>query len=246
MYIVHFKRLGAVAAAAGVLTVACSDGQGLGPDDDLARVRVTIQQAAPTSIDLAVAAGPDAAPMGPVPRELIGSLSVTVTSISVHRKADDTDGAPANGNPENGDGEWLMLELPDPTPLDLTALPSEGESPLVIAAGSVPAGDYNQVRLYIEGGSVVFTEAYSVGNAYTFDAAQEYPIEVPSSMTSGIKTDLQFVVAAGDREPQDIGLLFDSDATYRNVIGTGNGRVIVPPVLRAKRGITSEDGSGSS
>ena len=55
---------------------------------------------------------------------------------------------------------------------------------------------------------------------------------IPSAQNSGIKADIDLAVDEGNVE--DVGLLFDADATFRHVVGTGNGRVLMPPVLKAR------------
>jgi len=226
----RFAALGAVTA---LVAGACSDGTGL--QDGTAEVRVTLQEA--TDAVLAqIVAGPELAPddaAGRVPRENVVSLTVTVTGVAILPYCEEA-------GEGNGDGQcedlWIPLDLvlEDGTAgvtVSLLELPTEGESPLQLAAADVPFGEYHKVRLFISDAFVVFAEEFTVGQS-VFLAGESIAVEIPSAQNSGIKADIDLVVAEGNAE--DVGLLFDADATFRHVVGTGNGRVLMPPVLKAR------------
>ena len=169
-----------------------------------------------------------AAPLDPAN---IQSLTVLVTAIQVRRVGDEENG---EGEGEAG-GPWIELELEEPVELDLLALPTEGDSPLVIAAGALAAGDYAGVRLFIGEATMVLSESVSIGQAFTYEAGEPLDVFIPSADQTGLKTDLAFTVADGE-EPSAVNLLFDPDATFVNIALTGNGMVILAPVIRAANG----------
>lgn len=186
-------------------------------------VRVTLQQSdAVASPALSVSdagAGEDVAVR--IARDMIASLDLRVTDIQF---------LPVNQE-ENADGEggWISLELSEPVTLDLLTLPTEGESPLVIAAGSVPVGSYRQVRLFSDETMISFTGPITVGAAFTFEGGVPYPVEIPSGESTGLKTRVEFTV---DTDVQVVQLFFSPGATFANVTGTGGGRVLLAPVIR--------------
>lgn len=234
-------RLAAFAAASALVAGACTDGTGL--QDGTAEVRVTLQEAS-DAVLAQVVGGPELAPddaAGRVPRENVVSLTVTVTGVALLPQCEE----PGEGS---GDGEcedlWKPLDLVleegmTGVTLDLMALPSEDASPLLLAAADVPHGEYHKVRLFISDAFVEFAEDFTVGQ-YDFLGGDLIPVEIPSSQNSGIKADIDLVVVEGNVE--NVALLFDADATFRHVVGTGSGRVLMPPVLKARPMNQNESG----
>jgi len=158
----------------------------------------------------------------PLDRDNVLSLTVVVTQIEFLPTVEGDDG--------EGDASWITLELPEPIELDLLALPTEGESPLVIAAGSVEPGEYRNVRFLIGAATIVFDEPFTVGIA-EFDG--EHLVTVPSGTETGLKTDIAFTVEADeDNNPQELNLLFDPEVTFLHATATGNGTVVLTPVMR--------------
>jgi len=211
---------------------ACSDPAAPGQDisgDGLGLLQIGMLKAGSPS--LAIAGGLSfsvagaAAPLDPAN---IQSLTVVVTSIQVREVRDEEDDGD-QGSP------WMELELEEPVELDLMALPTEGESPLVIAAGALDAGDYAGVRLFIGSATMTLIEPVSIGQAFTYEAGEPLDVFIPSADQTGIKTDLAFTVTDGD-DPSEVNLLFDPAATFVNVTLTGNGMVILAPVIRAMNG----------
>lgn len=213
--------------AAAVLATGC----GLAGPGGTGEVDVTMQQTG-ASLSASVAgwsasivgmAGATAA----IDKDTVLSLSVTVTEIQFLPKEDEAAAA--------DDGAWISLPLDPPVTLDLMLLPSEGESPLVIASGSVPAGVYGDVRLFVENAEITFKGPITLGTAFSFDGGVAYPVQIPSGAETGIKTDAEFTVEADDTGvTNDVHLLFSPSATFLNVTGTGNGTVILAPVIRSR------------
>ena len=225
-------RFLAFAAACVLAWSGCSDTTGLA--DGTSDVQVTLQQSSAAllaQVATDVLAGAPAASAGRVPREEVASLTVTVTAIEMLPYCEEA-------GEQSGDGQcedlWVALTIDGSPTLDLLALPSEDESPIVIAGGSVPVGEYHKVRIFVEDATVVFSAEQHVGQV-TFDAGTEYPVEIPSADSSGIKADIDLVIEeAGEGGAEDVALLFDADATFQNVVATGNGRVLMPPVIKAR------------
>jgi hypothetical protein len=221
MCAIRFPTAGTAVLAAGVL--ACSNAGGVA---DRGEVLVTLQRTneavAPQVTGLFLQAEPTRATAAAVAPDTIEALTIVVTDIEFLEVADSADTAEAGG--------WIALSLDEPATLDLLSLPTEDASPVVIAAGSVPIGEYRKVRLYVSDATIVFKGPISVGQS-VFDSGVEYPVRIPSADQSGIKTDVAFSV--GD-EAAEVNLLFASSATFANLTATGSGRVQMAPVLRAR------------
>ncbi len=162
-----------------------------------------------------------------IAKDTVASLKVRITDIQFLPKADEAQAA--------NDGVWISLQLSAPVLLDLMALPTEGESPIVIASGTVPVGNYGDVRVFVDSAVIQFKGAIDLGVAFNFQGApEEYQVGIPSVAETGIKTDAEFTVeadAAGD--VNDVNLLFSPTATFLNVNATGEGQVILAPVIRS-------------
>ena len=134
---------------------------------------------------------------------------------------------------EAQDGAWVSVTLGAPVLVDLTDLPTEGSSPLVIASGALAVGEYVNVRLFVDSAAITFTGTIAMG-ALTFDAGTTYQVTIPSGDQTGIKTDAAFTVTAGaGGTANDVDLLFSPTATFQNVTTTGAGTVILAPVIRS-------------
>lgn len=148
----------------------------------------------------------------------VDELVVTVTRVEF---------LPAGGDEENRGG-WVSLDVDDVT-LDLMALPTDPADAVILATGELPAGAYGMLRLFVSDATILFNTPVQLGQAFTYEAGTPYTVFIPSGDQTGIKTDQGFTLAEGAVE---VGLLFDEHATLANVTGTGNGMVIMAPVLR--------------
>jgi hypothetical protein len=158
-----------------------------------------------------------------VPLDKVEKIEVTVTSIQVHRVGSDDDDE-AEGEGDEGDGPWIEVDLAEGgTTVDLV-----GMSPQTIASGDVPAGTYNQLRLFMNFSTIVFSEPVTVGGT-TYDAGTVYDLVIPSSDNTGIKVKTGFFdVAGGDSET--VGLVVDLAESVKNVTANQN-RVKMTPVI---------------
>lgn len=222
--------------------VACSDTGALGPGDGIGDVTVTLQRTEVLSASVVAAeiyGDITAAPEGNVSADQVKSLRMTIVSIEMLRdcEADDESGDGVQSNGECAEnGGWIPFELAEPLTVDFMALPAPDETPVVIGSGSLPVGSYRNVRLFVQDEMVVFSESFTIGNS-PFDKDTEYPVEIPSGENTGIKTDLSFTVTEDDDgNEEEVNLLFDTEATFRGVTANGAGRVMLPPVLKAKPG----------
>ncbi len=242
-----FRKVKAAAAAAGLVLIAGACGEVSGVDNGMGNVQVTLQEASSEALFNVVASelvGAPEAVSGRVDRDMVRSLNVTVVGIQILPYCEDA-------GEQAGDGQcedlWETLEIgADSFDLDLLALPSEGDTPEQLAEGTVPVGEYHKIRLFVSRAEVSFKGDISVGRSvfYGFENPDggyvaddtttwvTYPVEIPSAQNTGIKADIDLEVT--EETTGAVSLLFDSEATFRNVIATGNGRVKMPPVLKAR------------
>jgi len=163
--------------------------------------------------------------------DAVASLTLTVTGLDLHKRCEEGEEGTED---ECEAGGWQSLTLDTQATIDLMALPTEDQPPVIIAAGTVDPGEYDQVRLFVTDEMIVFLESFTVGQV-TYDADVEIDVEIPSGQHTGIKTDLAITVAAdGEGNVQDVELLFDPEATFNGVVATGSGTIKLPPVLKAR------------
>lgn len=210
----YFGTMAMAAALAG--SIACSDTTA----PATGQVSMNLSRSAGAALQSAIALFSSPAGVnGSIQTSEVTSLTITVTDIQVRQVIDD-EAADTLG--------WIAFALDDAVELDLMALPVEGDSPVTIATGTLPEGDYAGVRLMISGANIVLNTTIAVGQA-TFAADSTHAVRIPSAENTGLKTDIAFTVEADT----DVNLLFSPDATFQNVTATGNGQVILAPVIKA-------------
>lgn len=160
-----------------------------------------------------------------VSSDTVESFEVTITSIQFLRA--DAEESDASG--------WTTLNFDEGTRVDLMALPEEGIAATLIAEGSVQAGSYRAVRLFVSNPTMVFKGDISFGLGNTLEGGVEYEVTIPSAAQSGLKVFVEFAVEASSEggAQTDVNLVFDSALSLTNVTATGTGRVIVNPVIRS-------------
>jgi hypothetical protein len=214
---------GIVAAVLAAGAVACGDGTSSGVAPSQARISIegNIMAARAAALDwFASVAGAEAA----ISPDTVESLEITFTEV----------GFLLVGEDEADAGGWQTITLDAPVTLDLMALPTEEDGSVVIAAGSVAVGSYQMVRLMVEDGEIVFKGPLTLGAAFTFDGGEPYAVTVPSGDQTGLKTDVSFeVTAGGTGEANAARIVFAAGTTFQNVTVTGQGGVMLAPVLRA-------------
>lgn len=212
-------------ARVGVLaltTVVAAGCDTVGPDGT-EKVQVTMQKIASETATRALADGFASVAGGsyaPIDAGNVTSLTMQVDSIQFLLAVEDG---------VEDSGGWITLVLAgDVVTLDLASLPPAFAAPLVIAVGDVDPGSYQSVRLFVSDAEIMFVEDVSVGQA-TFDKAPEiHAVTIPSGAQTGLKTNMAFIVDGST----DVNLLFDEGTTFQNATATGNGTVILSPVLR--------------
>lgn len=166
--------------------------------------------------------------------DTVASLIVTFSDIAFLR----ADAPEETEETEAAGPAWQTLTLGDPVTLDLMALPTaEDGDPIVIGTGMVLVGSYRKVRLLVSDGEIMFRGplSHGNGNAANFAGGTPYPVTIPSGAQSGLKTDVSFdVTDAGDGTGNAVDIVFVPGTTFQNVVATGNGKVMLAPVLRAR------------
>lgn len=203
--------------------VACSDTTGT--SDGEVRVRMA---AAPTAA--ASFSGTDfITASGSLTASMIDSIMVTVTAVEAIRV--ETDEAE-----DDETGGYVRLDLTETggVRINLLDLPRDSAG-IIIARDELRDGTYDRIRLRIEEGSATIslnTDVEIGGNSLL--TAGTYDLVIPSSAQSGIKVKTaSFTV--GDDAGADVTLVFDLNTTVGNVHTTGNGKIMMNPVLKAGR-----------
>jgi len=173
---------------------------------------------------------------GSIDFSTVDSIMVTLDRVEF-LPAVQTDGG-QNGTGDEGDtGGWLSLDVGG-LRLDLLALPSTAETGIPLTTGDLPAGDYAGVRLFVSDVTAWFNTPIQVGHA-SFEPNVGHAVFIPSGDQTGIKTDQGFSIPEGGG---DVVLVFEG-ASLQNITATGNGRVILAPVIKVDGGTT--DGGGT-
>ncbi len=179
----------------------------------------------------------------------VDSLVVTVTNVEVLASIPDSENAAdsaadsarvdslAHHRDDDGDDweeterGWVSLSIVGSGVLDLVHLPDSAAAGLTVASGSLPAGRYRHVRLFVTNPMIFFDSTFVTPQGDTLKAGVGYPVTIPSADSTGaaIRTDESFTVPSGGG---DVQLYFDRDDTVRHIVITGDGTILVPPVIR--------------
>lgn len=167
--------------------------------------------------------------MGDVPESAVGSLLLNITRIELHLAGGDeeggTEGAGTEG--EGGEGDsWISLDVTLPGPLDILTLSTAG---VELAAGTVTAGQYNQVRFFFDTSELVLNEDIAVLGGTV--VAGTYDVTVPSADETGLKLQLSGL-NVGDGETETVGVQLGVDATIGTLVWNANG-FLLSPVLNS-------------
>jgi hypothetical protein len=128
-------------------------------------------------------------------------------------------------------GGWLSLSVIGSGHINLLGLPTSPDTGLVVAADSVPPGEYEHLRLFVTGPTIFFRTTIVTSTGDTLRPGVAYPVTIPSADSSGaaMRTDESFTVPTGGG---NVAVFFDKDDTLRRIVITGNGTIIVPPLIR--------------
>ncbi len=232
------KRVIVAVFCAAAVAAACADSTG---SRGTGTVEVTMQQVSAPMAQLAEVFLSPTGATARVEKEKVDSLFVWFSRIGflpVDSMAADSSDSTSADSTDNGDDDaypWIWMDLDSVVRIDLMALPADTDSVVVIATGSVPAGDYRKLRMIVADASVYFNDVIPVGNK-VFGVDTAYAVDVPSGAQSGLKTDAWFTVEADadTGDPMAVNVLFDPNMTFSNVTATGSGRVKIKPVLKTR------------
>jgi hypothetical protein len=193
--------------------------------------------------------------------ELVDSLIVTVTEVNLiparragrersegagdasvgrhgpHRRPD----GPGAGSrrdslpPDRADStrrrhRWVTLAVVGDGRIDLMNLPTEEGGGLIVASGDAPPGDYHRVRLVIASGQIWFNTVIVTSAGDTLQADVAYDVVFPSG---GIMAEVELTIPESGG---DVPLAFQTEETMARMAVTGDGRIIVAPVMRHRPG----------
>lgn len=108
-------------------------------------------------------------------------------------------------------GEWTVLES-QPQTLDLLDLTTTA---MVVAEAGLPAGDYNQVRLFVSEATVT-------------DSDGTHDVNIPSSLNTGIKINIHAPV-----QPNTVTAILLDFNVEKSLNRLGNGNYQMQPVIPA-------------
>ncbi len=217
-------------------------GNGVGPEG-AGHVSVALSRA---TASIAAASGIGRPGFDVVPVESVGSFSVNVTAVEVHRVEADEGGS---GEADGGADSWIRIDL---TPVgeaevDMLALPETDDafSGFQVAVEAVPTGTYNLLRLYFDGVSLSLLEDTMI-DGVLYEAGTDVPLEirVPSGDQTGI------LIQTGSFEIPDGGtagilVTFDAENSLKNVNANANG-ISVTPVMSGEVQVTEAEPEISS
>jgi hypothetical protein len=128
------------------------------------------------------------------PDPTISALNVTISRVEAHL-----------------DGRWRTLTTAPQTfnLLDLV------KNDTLLAQATLPAGRYNQVRLFVDGATVT-------------DSAGTHDVTVPSGSQSGIKINLNYTI-----DPNELTEILLDFNVQKSLIKQGNGNYRLQPVIPA-------------
>ncbi len=196
----------------------------------------------------------------------VDSLTVNVTKVEVHVEVPDTENAADSAAEKNGDDErceelrehdsmpadtacarsggedhendeatWVKLDVTAGGHVNLLKLPDSASAGITIATGTLAPGTYKHVRLFVTDALIYLKNQIVTPTGDTLKAGVAIPVKIPSADSTGaaIKTDQSFTVPTGGGS---VKLVFDADDTVRHIVVTGDGTIILQPVLRAREG----------
>ncbi len=191
--------------------------------------------------------GPDSGghfPMfGPrLTRADVDSLTVDVTKVEVLAATPDSENAADSAaekadsmhededDHENDERTWVQLDVTGNGHLNLLKLPDSASNGIEVASGTLAPGTYRHVRLFVTNATIYLDTTIVTPAGDTLQKGVGIPVKIPSADSTGaaVKTDESFTVPQGGGT---VKLFFDADDTIRHIVVTGNGTIIVPPVI---------------
>jgi Domain of unknown function (DUF4382) len=130
-----------------------------------------------------------------VPSDYIASAEVTISHVYL---------VPNTDGPES---VQLLSASESPKTFDLMDLRNGVQA--LLADATVPAGDYNQLRLVVDNATVTLVDGYTFA-----DGTTTRTLSIPSSATAGIKVQLASSVEAADGEMTILVVDFDVNQSF--------------------------------
>jgi hypothetical protein len=129
--------------------------------------------------------------------------------------------------------EWYSVGVLGNGRIDLFHLPTDSAHGLVLAADTLPAGDYWAARLIVSDASVWFNTAIVTDDDVTLKPDTGYTVELPHRPggEEGIMSTAGFTVPAGGGT---VVLIFDADQMLSGGVVIHDGKVVLAPMLRPR------------
>ena len=200
----------------GLLGLAACD---LGPNP-MGEVRVLLAGAPSMSANAGDALSTQSVPIA---LSMIDLFEVDVWAIEAN-----------NGDNESGWQQIELLSAPQQR-INLIDLPFEGSGTFELATGDLEVGSYNHIRLRFDETTikVVLNQDVTLGDGTVLPAGG-YLVRVPSGTENGLKIHTASFEVTEDATAT-VNLIFDGPVSLGNLHTTGNGSLIMSPVLRSPR-----------
>ena len=153
---------------------------------------------------LSASLAPQAVTAGSVDPAKVSDLTVSVDSIQMQTS-----------------GGWQTVNFAAPLALDLV---TDLANPIDLGSVTVESGSCN-VRLFVTDPMITFSEDVVFGQHTV--AAGTYPVRIPSGDNTGLKAD----GACDATDAAHVMLAFDVGASIGTVVATGNGDIMLTPVI---------------
>jgi uncharacterized protein DUF4382 len=155
---------------------------------------------------LSASLAPQAVTAGSVDPAKVSDLTVSVDSIQMQTSTSDG---------------WQTVNFAAPLALNLV---TDLANPIDLGSVTVESGSCN-VRLFVSDPMITFSEDVVFGQHTV--AAGTYPVRIPSGDNTGLKAD----GACDATDAAHVMLAFDVGASIGNVVATGNGDIMLTPVI---------------
>lgn len=129
--------------------------------------------------------------------------------------------------------QWYSVAVTANGRIDLFHLPTDSARGLVLAADTLPAGDYWAARLIVSDATVWFNTAIVTDDSVTLKPDTGYAVELPHRPggEEGIMTSAGFTVPSGGGT---VLLIFDAGQMLSEKVVVHDGKVVLAPMLRPR------------
>lgn len=229
----------ALLVAALIPFAAACGGDSTGPESSN-RVQVTLRKSGPGP-------GPVNSTSPARTSQTSGSLVTLADVQSIEVTVDRVEVLPVGSDGTDG---WVDVPVVDDTQtVDVLLLPGSG-SGNVIASTDLEAGDYSDVRLFISGATVTFSDSTTVRGAegasdQEFEGGTPHDLTVPGGQ-QGLRLSTGSFTVPAEMGGNVVRVTVDPLASVGTIVVTSDQGLIVNPVLSAEANPSdSESDSGS-